>query len=214
MAARGVAVRKAKAEAGLIDVSKLKKLSTLEWHDNYTSRAFPGLWARHYNHQYRLYLDHYKRLTGDAPQYRTLCWRAAALSTTLAMIEAGVESLPAEVKAEKIKHDQRLIETIGQLQRYTETEKHETTIRDKTKEQVMQLIIAVADHVLDDTAKPALFSALRRVIAGGELDPAKAISLLASGGEKQPVARHRSEKVTVIDSTSRPDDSETPPNIE
>lgn len=192
-AARGLVTRRAKAEAGILDTSKLKKLSSQEWYDLYTSRAFPGPWARYYNHVQRQFLAYYKAATGrEAPQYKTLCWRAAALSTCLAMMEVA----PDVAVSDKMRVDQRLIECIGQLQKYTESEKHESVVIDATKERVLSLVIAVADHVLGDEAKPALFAALRRVIAGGEFDPAKAISMLVAASD-QPRGAY-------LNSTSRP----------
>ncbi len=184
MAERSIAAREAKRASGeLLTSDRLRRLSLTEWDTHYTSRAFPGIWGRHFNSQQRLYSRHYKAITSDAPQYRTLCWRAAALSTTLAMLEAGQAP-----QADRIRVDQRLVECIGQLQRYTESEKHESVIIDATKERVLSLVIAVADHVLADEAKPALFGALRRVIAGGELDPSRAISMLSQVVQAAPGA--------------------------
>lgn len=179
-------------EAGkFTDISRLKKLTSGEWDDNYTAKSFPGIWGRHFNSTYRDYTRHYGLIAGTSPQYRTLCWRAAALGTTIAMVEAHVIDDPLALR---LRYNHELIETIAQLQKYTESEKRESVVIDATKEKVLSVMIAVADHVLSDTEKPILFAALRRVIAGGDLDAARAVSLLA---QAEP------PRGNYLDSTSR-----------
>lgn len=188
---QSVEVRRAKKEAGIIDISKLKKLSNSEFHQHYTQKSFPAPWDRFFVSTHRDYIRYYHAVSGDAPQYRSLCWRAAASSTALAMIEAKVVDDPL---GRRHRYHTELIETIAQLQKYTESEKRESVVIDATKEKVLSVMIAVADHVLSDTEKPILFAALRRVIAGGDLDAARAVSLLAQA---------EAPRGNYVDSTSR-----------
>lgn len=190
-ARQSVEVRQAKKAAGIVSSVPIKKLSSVEWDENYTTRAFPGIWRRFFNSTFRDYTRHYGLVSGQAPQYRTLCWRAAALGTTLAMIEAGALDDPL---FSRLKYNHELVEVIAQLQKYTESEKRESVVIDATKEKVLSVMIAVADHVLSDTEKPILFAALRRVIAGGDLDAARAVSLLAQA---------EAPRGDYLDSTSR-----------
>ena len=147
-----------------------RQLTANEWRLIYTSEAFTGWWQVHYESIFRDLKAQYapgNKIKGTS-QYRILIQRVAALATMVAMMEAnGVET------GIRLDFDGMLLKYIAQLQRYTESEKREVTVRSEAVQKAMILVVGLAEATIGDpAARGAFLRALTYKLQGVEgIDP-------------------------------------------
>lgn len=138
-----------------------------DWKLLYQAQAFPGRWQDVYSTTKRDLELQYEVKRRQNAQYRILVRRVAALDTMVSFMEAvGTDPVL------RLKYGRQLVEHIAQLQKYTESEKRETIVRNEILVTTLTKVISVGESTITDPNQRAAFmAALANVMTGEATQP-------------------------------------------
>ncbi len=152
------------------------QVSDADWHNMYVEQVFTDRWRDYYWQLITGFRKQYAPKSSERVQYQVLVARLATAVTTVSMLEAegGVATIDGEKYvsldslSDRGKLDGVIRRCIAQLQRYTEAQKHEVTIRDDAVHQTLEKVVGAVE--LSIPPGPAQIALLEAIIsiANGE----------------------------------------------